>query len=466
MRMPDGERIDPSQLVESSPVAIIVIDAGHRVTYWNQACAQLTGVPAEAMLGRNEQWRAFYHKKRPILADLMVDGALEHEIKSHYPDQYHRSAQIDGAWEVEDYFPAFGDGDGGRWVHGTAAALRNADGEIVGAIQTLQDITEQRQAEAALRDSDAFQAEIINGSSVAMLVIDENHCLTHWNRACEIMTGKPAREMIGASDLWRVFYPTPRPILADLVLDGASENIVDRYYHGRYRPSPVVRGGYEVEDFFPDLGDSGRWLFFTAAPLRNIRGGIVGAIETFQDVTERRRAEEVLRESEQRYRRLSLTDSLTGLFNSRHLNDRLLIEIERAERYDRHFSLVFVDCDNFKGINDQFGHVEGDRVLQTLAGVIGHCLRSTDSAYRYGGEEFVLLLPEVGAKAAYALAERLRGNFAALEIPAANGGAMRCTVSVGITEYLPGDSSAVMMRRADGAVYRAKEMSKNRVVMA
>ncbi|MCL2346478.1 MAG: diguanylate cyclase, partial [Desulfobulbus sp.] len=258
-------------------------------------------------------------------------------------------------------------------------------------------------------------AQLVENSPVPTIVINARHQIVHWNHACEILTGLPASDMIGTCDQWRAFYAAQRPLMADLIIDGISESIMDRYYHNRFRPSALIEGAYEIEDFLPHFGEDGRWLFVTVAPLRNAAGEIVGAFETLQDVSERRYAEEALRESEERYRQLSLTDPLTGLFNARHLHERLLAEIERAERYDRALSLVVIDCDDFKSINDRFGHIEGDRVLQVLAGVITECLRRTDSAYRYGGDEFVLLLPEADGEAAYALADRLRGNFAAIE---------------------------------------------------
>lgn len=461
---PQGVGIALSQLVEGNPVATIVIDAEHRVTHWNRACAQLTGVPAAMMIGTREQWRAFYVEPRPILADLIVDRALEGVVDQFYRGKFRRSALIEGAFEAEDFFPAFG--DGGRWLFFTAAAVRDEAGEIIGAIETLQDVTERRRAEFALRESEAQLAQIVDGSSVAMLVIDSQHRVTHWNHACEVMTGMPARRLVGTDLQWQAFYPSPRPIMADLVLDGANESAVDRLYHGRFRPSKLVNGGYEAEDFFPHFGEGGRWLFFTAAPLRNAAGDVVGAIETLQDVSERRRAEEALRESEERYRQLSLTDSLTGLFNSRYLHERLTAEFERAIRYRRPLSLLVLDCDNFKSINDNFGHLEGDRVLQMLAGVIAQCLRRSDSAYRYGGEEFVVLLPEASGEAAFSLAERLCAAFAASEVVAADGRSIRCTVSIGVAEYVHGDSATCLIRRADEASYLAKQQGKNRVVMA
>jgi diguanylate cyclase (GGDEF)-like protein/PAS domain S-box-containing protein len=460
----DGGLIALNQLLEGNPVATIVIDAQHRVSYWNRACTVLTGVSAEEMIGRNEQWRAFYPAARPILADLIIDGELDATVDQYYRGKFRRSALVENGYEVEDFFPAFG--QDGRWLFFTAAPIRNAAGEIIGAIETLQDVTERRRAEAALRDSEAYLAQIVDSSSVAMLVIDVAHRVTHWNRACEVTTGTLAKDVIGTQDQWKAFYSSSRPIMADLVLDDANENAVDRLYHGRYRPSPLIRGGYEAEDFFPHFGERGRWLYFTAAPLRNAAGEVIGAIETLQDVSERRRAEEALRESEERYRNLSLTDSLTGLFNSRYLHERLPAEIERANRYGRPLSLLVLDCDNFKSINDRYGHLEGDKVLVSLAEVIGLCLRRSDSAYRYGGEEFVVLLPETGEQASVALANRLREMFADQKILAATGDEIRCTVSIGVSRHVPGDTESTMIRRADEACYSAKDQGKNCVVLA
>jgi diguanylate cyclase (GGDEF)-like protein len=452
-----------TQLVEGNPVATIVIDAEHRVTHWNRACEALTGVLAADMLGRSEQWRAFYTAARPILADLVVDGVSEAEVAAHYDCKFRRSALLDQAYELENFFPEFG--KGGCWLFATAAPIRNEAGEIVGAIETLQDVTEWRRAEAALSDSEAYLAQIVDGSSVATLVIDARHRVTHWNRACEAMTGTLARDVIGTSGQWKAFYPSRRPIMADLVLDVSSENMVDRLYHGRFRSSAQIPGAYEAEDFFPHFGEGGRWLFFTAAPLRNASGEVVGAIETLQDVTERRRAEEALRESEERYRSLSQTDALTGLYNSRYLHERLPGELERASRYGRPLSLLILDCDNFKRVNDNFGHLEGDKVLQNLAQAIRQCLRRSDSAFRHGGEEFAVLLPETDASAAMALAERLRSLFAAQETQSADGQTIRCTVSIGVARHVADDTENALIRRADDACYVAKRRGKNCVVL-
>jgi diguanylate cyclase (GGDEF)-like protein/PAS domain S-box-containing protein len=452
-----------SQWLEVNPVATVIIDAQHRVTHWNPACATLTGVPAAQMIGCAEPWRAFYQEPRPILADLVVDRAPDEVVEQYYPGKFRRPEPEGAVYEAEDFFPACG--NGGRWLFFSAAPIRDAAGQIIGAIETLLDVTERRLAEAALRDSEAYLAQIVDGSSVPMLVIDAGHRVTHWNRACEAVTGMLARDVIGTSGQWKAFYPSERPIMADLVLDDASEKAVDAFYHGRFRPSLLIPGGYEAEGFFPHFGDCGRWLFFTAAPLRNARGDVVGAVETLQDVSERRRAEAALRESEERYRCLSQTDSLTGLYNTRYLRERLPGELERATRYGRPLSLLVIDCDNFKCINDRYGHLEGDKVLQNLAEVIRHCLRRSDSAYRCGGEEFVVLLPEADTFAAMALAERLRSLFAAQETLASNGEKIHCTISIGVSRHVPSDTEISLIRRADEASYEAKRRGKNCVVL-
>jgi diguanylate cyclase (GGDEF)-like protein len=141
-------------------------------------------------------------------------------------------------------------------------------------------------------------------------------------------------------------------------------------------------------------------------------------------------------------------------------------EVERAVRYRRPLSLLVLDCDHFKQINDRHGHPEGDKVLQVLAEVISVCLRSADSAFRYGGEEFVVLLPEIALLAARGLAERLRLRFAEQSIVTALGETIQCTVSIGVAELKPGDNESTLLRQADEACYVAKRRGRNCVALS
>ncbi len=452
-----------TECVERCPIPIFVLDHEHSIVHWNKALETISGIPANKMLGSHDQWRAFYPSQRPTLADLILDGALGSDIEHYYQNKFQKSPLIDGAFEAEDFFPEIG--ENGRWLFFTAAPLKDSTGQLVGVIETLQDVTTRRRAESALQESRSFLAQIVDGSSVPSFVIDDEHRVTHWNRACEMLTGVAARDMIGTREQWRAFYKSERPVMADLILSGALEQDVDRFYHGKFRPSTLVRGAFEVEDFFPHFGESGRWLFFTAAPLRNAGGKFIGAIETLQDITEQKRAEQALKESEQRYRTLSITDGLTTLYNSRHFYEQLGHEIERANRYQRPLSLLLLDADNFKQLNDTHGHVEGDRVLQTLAQVIKSCLRSADSAYRYGGEEFTAILPETSIQAAELLAERLREAFAATPLKLSSGATIHSTVSIGVTQYVSPENIQRLVRRADDGVYQAKRRGKNCVAV-
>ena len=146
--------------------------------------------------------------------------------------------------------------------------------------------------------------QIVRGSSIPTFVIDNRHTITHCNRAFENLTGIAARELIGTRKQWLAFYPAKRPVMADLIVDNASEEELTRYYGRNYWKSSVTEGGYEAEGFFPDLGEKGRWIFFTAAPLKDEEGRITGAIETLQDISERKWAEEALSESQRRLRTL------------------------------------------------------------------------------------------------------------------------------------------------------------------
>ncbi|HYD81970.1 MAG TPA: ATP-binding protein [Paucimonas sp.] len=137
-------------------------------------------------------------------------------------------------------------------------------------------------------------AAYFDASPVATFTIDAEHVITHWNKACEATTGVTAADMIGTRNQWRPFHQSARPTLADLIVSGASEDTIRTHYPGKVRRSLLIAGAYEAEDFFPHLGPRGRWLFFSAAPLFDAIGNIIGAVETLLDVTKRKQAEENL----------------------------------------------------------------------------------------------------------------------------------------------------------------------------
>ena len=304
---------------------------------------------------------------------------------------------------------------------------------------------------------------IFENFSMPTFVIGRDHKIIYWNRAMEKLSGIMAEEAVGSEDPWRGFYREYRPVMADLIVDERQSEI-PFWYPGKYNKSKLIEGAYEATDFFPELEGGGKWLRFTVSALRDSAGTIIGAVETLEDVTDRKLAEDALRESEKMYRTLSITDALTGLYNSRHFYDQLKSEIERADRYRHPLSLLLLDIDDFKDFNDTYGHLEGDEVLVRLGEVIRKCLRKTDSAYRFGGEEFTVTLPETTGDAATILAERIREEFENEGFyPLDSGKSVHKTVSIGVTQYISQEELRMFLKRADSNMYHAKGQGKNRV---
>lgn len=198
--------------------------------------------------------------------------------------------------------------------------------------------SEHKRNESAKRHMELFLAQIIDGDPVPTFVIDANHRVTHWNRACAAISGEASSDVIGTDFHWRPFYTSQRPTLADLIVNGSLDDQLETYYHGLFRRSKTITGAFEAERFFPDLGQSGRWLFFTAAPLRDAQGNLVGAIETLQDVTDRHRAEDELREYQNQLeglvatRTAELASANAVLEDDRRELELLLSKIEEAQQ--------------------------------------------------------------------------------------------------------------------------------------
>lgn len=156
---------------------------------------------------------------------------------------------------------------------------------------------------------------------------------------------------------------------------------------------------------------------------------------------------------------LASTDLLTNAWNRRHFEEAVAGEMHRAQRYGHPVSLLLLDIDHFKRVNDTFGHSEGDRVLREVADRVRAVIRLSDSLTRWGGEEFIVLMPNTGISSATTLAERIREGLAARPFKEVG----QVTASIGVAEYLPSASRDEWLERADRAMYRAKEGGRNRV---
>ena len=329
-----------SQIVQGSTIPTFVIDKDHRVTHWNRACEVLTGYKAASVIGTDHQWKPFRSEKRPTMADLILDGVKEEDLWLYYGSKWEKSGMIEGGYEAEEFFSQLG--QNGKWIFFTAVPIKAPDGSIAGAIETLWDKSREKEAEAErerqnkelalkvneLTANQQAMTQIIQGSTIPTFVIDRDHRVTHWNKALEGLTGFSAQQIVGTSRQWAPFYEQERPSMADVVLDQIDESEIAKLYGAKWRKSVLIEDAYEAEIFFPNLGDSGKWCWFTAAPIKTPDGELVGAIETIWDKTEDRKAE---KEREQHTRELATFCSIYAtLSGSLTLEGRIKAAIQEA----------------------------------------------------------------------------------------------------------------------------------------
>jgi len=166
----------------------------------------------------------------------------------------------------------------------------------------------------------------------------------------------------------------------------------------------------------------------------------------------------------EKLQKLAITDGLTKLHNSRSFYSQLEVEVDRYNRYKHPLSLLLLDIDHFKHYNDSFGHLEGDKVLVRISQMIRSCLRKLDTAYRYGGEEFTVILPETSCEEAVLVAERIRNVVESEKFEHENAeAALQITISIGVTQYTEKEELSSFIQRADKAMYLSKQQGRNMV---
>jgi len=284
-------------IIEGSPIPTFVIDREHKIIFWNKACSDLMGYNSKDMIGTDKQYMPFYHEKRPVIADLIVDNDIEELEKYYGAKNLHKSTVIEGAYEARDYFENMGGKN--RHLYFLAAPIYDEGGEIIAAIETLQDVTREEEMAKSLTDNaEAIKSElyenlklkntiegVIEGSPIPTFVIDKQHTIIFWNRACTELTGYDSKDMIGTDSQYMPFYSKKRPVIADLIVDNNIEELEKYYGKKSVHKSAVAEGAYEASDYFENLGGKNRYLYFLAAPIYDERGEIIAAIETLQDVT-------------------------------------------------------------------------------------------------------------------------------------------------------------------------------------
>lgn len=312
--------------------------------------------------------------------------------------------------DLSDQVPVFGNDELGRM----AGSFNVMTSELQRTYQGLQD------------EQDKLTT-IIQGAREGIVVTDGEHHVVLVNRAAELLLGKSHQHIITEGFL----------------------NIIDQ-------PQLVMKW-LQSEGSEPEvISYNSLTLSIYAETIHAASGKVVGSAALIRDITEEKRLEEELR-------RLSSTDALTSLYNRRYLDLTIAAELDRSQRYSLPLSIMMFDVDHFKKFNDTHGHDQGDRVLIAIGAAMRACMRNIDSPCRYGGEEFIGILPETGPEGAMVVAERLRQYIEAMEVDT-----LKVTISIGVASvpHLDINTGPQLVETADAALYRAKDGGRNCVVQA
>lgn len=284
-----------------------------------------------------------------------------------------------------------------------------------------------------------FYHELLDNLSEGIYFVDRNRRITYWNKAAERLTGYKASEVAGfkcsdnilvhVDDRGTQFCTSVCPLEATME-DGLPRQVSVYLKHKNGHRLPVS---------------------VNANPIRNKMGIIVGAVETFSDNSAAVALNERLNELEQ----LALIDKLTGVGNRRFADNTIEDKFGELNRYGWPFGVVFCDIDDFKSVNDRYGHDVGDEALKMVAKTLSGAVRSVDSVFRWGGDEFLVAVTNVNAIQLKETAARLKALVAASALPAA-GDSLKVTVSVGCTLAQPGDDPQKLLRRVDILMYQSK----------
>jgi two-component system, cell cycle response regulator len=245
--------------------------------------------------------------------------------------------------------------------------------------------------------------------------------------------------------------------IADIILPGRDGLELTDIMKQKYDIDVIVMTGYSNEYSYEEVITKGASdLIFKPFRFEELLLRLKKVLKNRQVIKDRAR---VLKKLE----KLAITDGLTTLYNLRHFYKQLEVEIGRCSRYGHSLSLLLLDIDNFKMYNDSYGHLEGDKVLVRLSQIIRSCLRTMDSAYRYGGEEFTVILPETKGEEAKNVANRIKKAVELERFSPEPDKVVTITISIGLTEYVKNEELSKVIKRADQAMYNSKAKGRNRI---
>lgn len=298
-------------------------------------------------------------------------------------------------------------------------------------------------------DEKDFYKDIIDNLYDGIYFVDRDRIITYWNKGAERITGYPAAQTLGRG-------------CRENLLNHVTANGV-QLCQSNCPLAAVMEDGKEREaEVFLHHADGHRLpVVIRASALRDGEGNIIGAIESFSNNASLIETRSKLRA----VRQAVMSDPLTGLGNRKYLEGRLSAVVAEHHSNASPAGLLFIDVDHFKRVNDTYGHNTGDQVLRMIARTLRHALRSTDTLGRWGGEEFIVILPGLQEKAALQqIAEKVRTlvEYSRLDV---DGQGLTVTVSIGATLLRPDDTPELLIGRADQLMYQSKQTGRNRTTI-
>jgi two-component system cell cycle response regulator len=295
--------------------------------------------------------------------------------------------------------------------------------------------------------------------SVQILVVDDDKGIRETIRGAIQEAGYTCRtEASGDEALGFLEKNRVDIIIADVRMPGLNGFELTKVVKEKYDADVIIITGYGRDFQYEEAIEKGASEFI----LKPIR--LKELIVRLRRVLRERALLAQQRQMEDQLRELTITDDLTKLHNMRHFYVQLQLEIDRTSRYKNPLSLLLLDVDRFKQYNDTYGHLEGDKILIELGRVIRECLRKSDTAYRYGGDEFMVVLPQTQGNEARNVAERIRAQFPA-EYSHREPDRIDTTLSIGVVEHRPKEDLSEFVKRADQAMYKAKKQGGNHSIL-
>jgi diguanylate cyclase (GGDEF)-like protein/PAS domain S-box-containing protein len=309
-----------------------------------------------------------------------------------------------------------------------------------------KEIRDRARTEEDLHQSELFFRTIFDSFYDPFSIVDRDYTIVKFNDAFASMRDKLPEDLMNKK-CYEVLWKRNRV---------CEDCVVEKTFHSKdpcaKEKKLTLSGGSEV------------WIEIYTYPVFDRQKSVSHVIQYARDISDRKRGEEEKKLLIRKLNHLSTTDGLTGLLNRRALSDMLLYEIDRAQRYYSDLALILCDVDDFKNINDTYGHASGDRALQVIAECLSGCLRKADILGRYGGDEFMVILPETAHEGAKSLAEKIRKSVSEINCVLPDKGPITLTLSVGVASCCtPNDNIDSFVMLADTALYSSKRGGKNMV---